>query len=52
MVKHSSDFTLKSYLIGTVNLTKNADLDNYKYSGYGTGFDVSGTSLFLILWVL
>ena len=25
--------------IGAVNLTKNADIDKYGYSGYGTGFD-------------
>ena len=25
--------------IGAVTLTKNADSDKYKYSGYGTGFD-------------
>ena len=26
-------------LFGAVKLTKNADIDKYKYSGYGTGFD-------------
>ena len=26
-------------MFGSVNLTKNADLDKYKYSGYSTGFD-------------
>ena len=26
-------------LIGSVKLTKNADLDKYKYSGYGIGFE-------------
>ena len=25
--------------IGAVNLTKDADIDKYGYSGYGTGFD-------------
>ena len=29
----------KIFLFGTVSLTKNADIDKYKYSGYGTGFD-------------
>ena len=26
-------------MFGTVTLTKNADIDKYGYSGYGTGFD-------------
>ena len=34
-----SDPTLKNCSFGAVNLTKNADIDKYKYSGYGTGFD-------------
>ena len=31
--------TLQNALLGAVNLTKNADIDKYKYSGYGIGFD-------------
>ena len=31
--------TLENSLFGGVNLTKNADIDKYKYSGYGIGFD-------------
>ena len=31
--------TLKNCLIGAVNLTKDADIDKYGYSGYGIGFD-------------
>ena len=31
--------TLESFLFGAVSLTKNADIDQYKYSGYGIGFD-------------
>ena len=31
--------TLVNCLFGAVGLTKTADIDNYKYSGYGTGFD-------------
>ena len=31
--------TLKSCLFDAVTLTKNADIDKYKYSGYGIGFD-------------
>ena len=36
---HISDPTLKNCLFGTVTLTKSADIDKYKYSGYGIGFD-------------
>ena len=41
----NDDFPVSSYppiensLFGTVNLTKNTDIDRYKYSGYGIGFD-------------
>ena len=35
----NTDFTLKNCLFGSVKLTKNADLDKYKYSGYDIGFD-------------
>ena len=34
-----SDPTLKNCLFGAVTLTKNADIEKYKYSGYGVGFD-------------
>ena len=34
-----SDPTLKNCLFGTVTLTKNADIEKYKYSGYDIGFD-------------
>ena len=34
-----NDPTLKNCLFGAVTLTKNADIDKYGYSGYGTGFD-------------
>ena len=37
------DFTLGSSLFEAVKLTKNADSDKYKYSGYGIGFDASGS---------
>ena len=36
---HSSDPTIKNCLFGGVTLTKNADIEKYKYSGYGVGFD-------------
>ena len=41
--KYSFEFTLKNSLFGAVKLTKNADPEKYKYSGYETGFDVSRT---------
>ena len=31
--------TIKNCLFGAVTLTKNADVEKYKYSGYGIGFD-------------
>ena len=34
--------TLEDCLLGAVSLTKNADVDQYKYSGYGIGFDRKG----------
>ena len=34
-----SDPTLENCLFGAVTLTKNADIDKYRYSGYGIGFD-------------
>ena len=36
---HSDDPTLKNYLFGAVTLTKNAEIDKYRYSGYRIGFD-------------
>ena len=34
--------TLENRLFGAVSLTKNANIDQYKYSGYGIGFDRKG----------
>ena len=34
--------TLAKTLIGAVKLTKNADIDKYRYFGYGIGFDGKG----------
>ena len=34
-----NDPILKNCLFGAVTLTKNADIEKYKYSGYGIGFD-------------
>ena len=36
---HNNDTTLKNCLFGAVTLTKNTDIDKYRYSGYGVGFD-------------
>ena len=36
-----NDPTVKNYLF--VTLTKNADIDKYRYSGYGIGFDRRGS---------
>ena len=34
-----NDPTIKNCLFGAVILTKNVDIEKYKYSGYGIGFD-------------
>ena len=36
---YTSDPTIKNCLFGAATLTKNADIEKYKYSGYGIGFD-------------
>ena len=36
---------LENSLFGALRLTKNADIDKYKYSGYGIRFDKHGTFL-------
>ena len=41
-----SDPTIKNCLFGAVTLTKNADIEKYKYSGYGIGFDRRSSFLF------
>ena len=39
-----SDYpTLENCLFGAVGLTKNVDIDKYKYLGYGIGFDRKGS---------
>ena len=42
----SSYPTLENCVFGAVNLTKHADIDQYKYCGYGIGFDRKGEFLF------
>ena len=39
----NSSATLDNCLFGGVTLTKNGDIDKYKYSGYGVGLDLKGT---------
>ena len=38
----TSNITLENCLFGAIKLTKNSDIDKYKYSGYGIGFDSRG----------
>ena len=40
------NLALENCLFGAVNLTKNVDIEKYKYMGYGIGFDLRGTFLF------
>ena len=40
---HDNNPTLKKCLFGAVILTKNDDIDQYEYSGYGIGFDRKST---------
>ena len=40
------DSTLENYLLGAVELTKNADIDKYRYSRYGIAFDGKETFSF------
>ena len=39
MKKDNTYFPLSNCLFGSVKLTKNADLNRYKYTGYSIGFD-------------
>ena len=43
---NDSDPTLEHCLFGAVTLTKSADIEKYGYSGYGTGFDRTGSFSF------
>ena len=44
---HTNDPALKNCLFGAVTLSKNADIEKYKYSGYGTGFERRSSFSFL-----
>ena len=35
----TTDFTVGNCLLRILKLTKNADFEKYRYSGYGIGFD-------------
>ena len=43
---HSDDPALENCLFGAVTLTKNADIDKYRYFGYGIGFNRTGSFSF------
>ena len=43
--------TLENCLFGAVSLTKNADIDKYKYFGYVTGFGRHGSFSFPRSWL-
>ena len=43
---HVNDPTLKNWLFGAVTLTENTDIDKYGYSGYGIGFERTGSFSF------
>ena len=45
---YSSDPTIKKFLFGAVTLTEIADIEKYKYSGYGIGFDRRSSFSFLV----
>ena len=50
----NTDFTLDDCLFGSEKLGKNADLDKYKYNGYGVGFlftDRNVEENFIIFWI-
>ena len=36
---NNNDLIIKNCLFGAVTLTKNSNIDKYRYSGYGSGFD-------------
>ena len=45
-LNYNRDITVDNFLFGAVKLAKNADIDKYKYSGYGIRFDGCGTFSF------
>ena len=51
-LNNNADFTLENCLIGAVQLTKNADVDKYKYFGYDTGCDGEFFRIQLVVLVI
>ena len=47
--KQSAAFIFGNSLFGTVEFTKNADFDKYKYSRYGTVFNLHGSFHYLMV---
>ena len=45
-VTGNAGITLRNCLFGEIRLTKNADIDKNKYSGYGVGNDSKGSFSF------
>ena len=43
--------TLENCLFGAVTLIKNTDIDKYKYSGYGIGFDKKRKFFISMRWI-
>ena len=43
----NTNFTINNCLFGSLKLTKNADPNEYKYSGYGIGSDSRSECLFI-----
>ena len=41
-INSNPDFTVENCLFGAVRITKNTDVNKYRCSGYGTGFDGKG----------
>ena len=46
------DPTLEKFFFDRVKITKNSDIDKYKYSGYGIVFDSKGLFYFLVVVVV
>ena len=45
-VNRNSNLTVQNVLFGAVSLTKNADVNKYRYSAYGIAFDRTSRSSF------
>ena len=49
---YNENIALENCLFGAVKLTKNFDINKYKYSGYGIGFDGNGRFFIIIVVAL